>query len=83
MKFIAHIYILPLKELLDPQGKAVLLGLQHLDLHAVKNVRVGKYITLNVEAESETEATLQTTEACDKLLCNPIMEGYHFTLEKK
>jgi phosphoribosylformylglycinamidine synthase len=83
MMFIAHIRILPLKELLDPQGKAVLLGLQHLHIAGVKEVRVGKYVTLELEADSEAIAKKLVQEACDKLLCNRIMEFYDFSLEKK
>ena len=46
---------MPLSNLLDPQGKAVLGGLQNLGVTTVTNVRVGKHITLTIEANNETE----------------------------
>jgi phosphoribosylformylglycinamidine synthase len=67
---------MPLKELLDPQGKAVLGGLQNLGLTAVRDVRVGKHITLALEAASEEAARSAAEEACKKLLANPVMEFY-------
>ncbi len=80
MKFIAEIDVMPLKELLDPQGKAVKLGLKNLDIHSVEDVRIGKHITLALEADTEESARQQVDTACQKLLSNPVMEGYSFTL---
>ena len=67
---------MPLKELLDPQGKAVLGGLKNLGLAAVEDVRVGKNITLQIEAASKEEAEALAEEASKKLLANPVMEYY-------
>jgi phosphoribosylformylglycinamidine synthase len=67
---------MPLKELLDPQGKAVLGGLQNLGLTSIQDVRVGKHITLQLEAGSESAARAAAEEACKKLLANPVMEFY-------
>lgn len=80
MKFTAHINVMPLKELLDPQGKAVNNSLHNLGLSQVQDVRIGKHITLNIEAASKEEATKMTQEACKKLLANPVMEAFDFTL---
>ena len=82
MKFIAEINVMPLKEILDPQGKAVRLGLAHLGIEKVKDVRVGKHLTLHLEAETETEAKEKVELACQKLLSNPIMESYTYTLSQ-
>ncbi|PKQ70686.1 phosphoribosylformylglycinamidine synthase subunit PurS [Raineya orbicola] len=82
MKFIAEINIMPLKEILDPQGKAVLLGLKHLQLSEIKDVRVGKHITLSLEASSQQEAKEKVEKACSELLANPIMESYSYTLQE-
>jgi len=76
MEFIAEIDIMPHKELLDPQGKAVLSGLQKMDLSMVQEVRVGKHISLKIEAADETQAKDLVDQACKKLLANAIMEGY-------
>ena len=82
MKFTAEIDVMPKKELLDPQGKAVMLGLEHLGLGNVQDVRVGKHITLQLEANSENEAKTQVEDACKKLLANLIMESYAYELHQ-
>ena len=71
---------MPLKELLDPQGKAVNSSLHNLGLTGVQDVRIGKHIALNIEAQSKAEAENLTREACKKLLANPVMEAFDFTL---
>lgn len=80
MKFTAEIDIMPRPELLDPQGKAVMLGLEHLGLNQVADVRIGKHIRLNLEAENEQAAQEKVEQACKKLLANLIMESYTFEL---
>ena len=71
---------MPLKELLDPQGKAVLGGLKNLGLGAIEDVRVGKHISLQIDAASEEEARTLADEASKKLLANPVMEYYEIEL---
>lgn len=80
MNFTAEIDVMPLKELLDPQGKAVEQGLQKLNFKEVADVRIGKHITIKLTAASKEEANAKVEEACKKLLANPIMEGYKFSL---
>lgn len=80
MKFNAEIDIMPQDNLLDPQGKVVSSSMKNLGLGAVTNVRIGKHITLQVEAESKEAAEKQVEEACKKLLANLIMEKYSFTV---
>jgi phosphoribosylformylglycinamidine synthase PurS subunit len=80
MKFIAHINIMPQKALLDPQGKAVSSSMNNIGLPEISNVRVGKHITLEVEAADENAAREKVDSACKKLLANLIMETYDFTL---
>jgi len=75
MKFKAAINILPHDNLLDPQGKAVTQGLVGLGLSTVNNVRVGKHITLEIEADNEQEAHDKVSAACKKLLVNAVMEN--------
>jgi phosphoribosylformylglycinamidine synthase PurS subunit len=82
MKFIAEINIMPLKVLLDPQGKAVTSSMRNLGFTEVSNVRVGKHITLEIESESKERAMERVNEACTKILTNPIMEGYDFSLHE-
>jgi len=83
MKFTAEINVMPRPELLDPQGKAVLLGLEHLGLDQVDDVRIGKHITLQLEAETEEIAREKVEKACSKLLANLIMESYSYELKQQ
>ena len=80
MTFTAQVKVMPHKELLDPQGKAVLGGLQNLELGAVSDVRIGKHIDLRIEAASREEAEQIANEAAKKLLANPVMEMYEVTV---
>tara|TARA_Y100001970_G_C13545202_1_gene514218 strand:+ start:114 stop:365 length:252 start_codon:yes stop_codon:yes gene_type:complete len=80
MKFKAEINIMPLKTLLDPQGKAVTGSMSNIGLSEIENVRIGKHITLEINAESREQAEEKTEEACRKLLANQIMESYEFTV---
>ena len=80
MKFLAEINVMPQKEILDPQGKAVRIGLQNLGINQVADVRIGKHINLSLEAASEAEANEIVTNACKKLLANLIMEEFEFSL---
>jgi len=81
MKFIAEIDVMPLKEILDPQGKAVTGSMKNLGLQDIQNVRIGKHITLEIEAQDEATASQRVDEACKKLLANLIMESYTFELK--
>jgi phosphoribosylformylglycinamidine synthase len=80
MKYIAHINVMPLKELLDPQGKAVNNSLHNLGLTNINDVRIGKHISLHVDATNKEDAEKITREACKKLLANAVMEAFDFTL---
>ena len=81
MRFIAEINVMPLKEILDPQGKAVTGSMKNLDLAEIQNVRIGKHISLEIDAESEEVARQKVDTACKKLLANLIMESYEFELK--
>ncbi len=82
MKFIAEINIMPLKALLDPQGKAVSNSMKNLGFTQVSNVRIGKHITMEIESDSKEEAMEQVNEACNKILTNPIIEGYDYVINE-
>jgi phosphoribosylformylglycinamidine synthase subunit PurS len=82
MKYIAEIDIMPHRELLDPQGKTVLKNLHSIDVAGVADVRIGKHVTMTLEAATEAEAREQVDASCRKLLANLIMEGYTFNLTK-
>lgn len=80
MTYTAQVKVMPHKELLDPQGKAVLGGLGNLGLGDIKDVRIGKHITLQVEAATEDAAKQIAEEAAKKLLANPVMEMFEITI---
>tara|TARA_B110000240_G_scaffold197929_1_gene255222 strand:- start:7521 stop:7772 length:252 start_codon:yes stop_codon:yes gene_type:complete len=82
MKFIAEIDVMPLKALLDPQGKAVSASMGNVGLSEIKNIRIGKHVTLEIEATNLSNAKNKVDEACKKMLCNQIMESYIFTLKE-
>jgi phosphoribosylformylglycinamidine synthase PurS subunit len=82
MSYRVEIKVMPHKELLDPQGKAVLGGLSNLGLAGVADVRVGKNITLQVDAASLELAEALGREAAQKLLSNPVMEYFEVYAEK-
>lgn len=71
---------MPLKELLDPQGKAVIGSLKNLDINSVQDVRIGKHITLQIEAESENAAKEIAQTTATKLLANPVMEYFEIEM---
>jgi phosphoribosylformylglycinamidine synthase PurS subunit len=82
MKFSVEIDVMPLKVLLDPQGKAVTSSMKNLGFNEVSNVRIGKHITLEIESESKERAMERINEACKRILTNPIMESFEFTLHE-
>jgi phosphoribosylformylglycinamidine synthase subunit PurS len=80
MNYSVQIKVMPLKELLDPQGKAVLGGLQNLGINTIQDVRIGKTIQLEVNAGTSDEAKKIAEEASEKLLANPVMEYFEITI---
>ncbi len=81
MKYIAKINIMTRSEILDPQGKAVKLGLHNLHMDSIDNVRIGKHIRLEVDADTEEQARTTVDAACRQLLANLIMEEYSIELQ--
>lgn len=81
MTFTASINIMPLKELLDPQGKAVQGGLKNLGLANIQQVRIGRHITLQVDADNKEAARNIVEEACRKLLANTVMEYFEVEIQ--
>lgn len=80
MIFSVQVKVMPLKELLDPQGKAVMGGLGNLGLSNISDVRIGKNISLQIEAASEEEAKNIAEQAAKKLLANPVMEQFEINI---
>ncbi len=80
-----RVYITPKKGILDPQGVAIERSLPALGFDGVTDVRVGKFIELQVTVPDDTpaaEARTEVDEMCRKLLANPIIEDYTFTVDE-
>jgi len=81
-KFKAEINVMPLKVLLDPQGKAVTGSMKNIGLPEIENVRIGKHISLEIDASDKETAQKKAETACKKLLANPIMEYFEIAIEE-
>jgi phosphoribosylformylglycinamidine synthase PurS subunit len=79
-KFAASIQVMPHRELLDPQGKTVANNMKNLQIDGVEDIRIGKQILMTLTAADEEEARSKVDTACQKLLANPIMESYAYSL---
>ena len=70
------VQIVPRPGILDPQGAAVVGALKTLGFAAVADVRVGRFLTVDVEADSADAATIAVQRMCEKLLANPVIEDF-------
>lgn len=73
---------MPLKALLDPQGKAVNNSMHNIGFSTVGNLRIGKHITFEIEAENKKQAEEKVEQACKKILSNQIMESFEFLVNE-
>ena len=80
--FLAKIRVTLRKSILDPQGKAVEHAIGTLNVRGVREVRIGRYIEMKVDASDESAAKVITDEVCKRLLANPVMEDYHFDVAR-
>jgi phosphoribosylformylglycinamidine synthase len=80
--FKATVIVKRRPSILDPQGKAVEQGAKLLGFNNVEQTRIGKYIEFFVNSKDSKEAEKEVKEYSEKLLSNPIMEDFEFTLEK-
>ena len=76
MRFTARIQVMLKPAVNDPQGNAVLGSLHSLGFDGVRDVRVGKLLTLDLDAPDEAAARSGVHEMCDRLLANPVIEAY-------
>jgi phosphoribosylformylglycinamidine synthase PurS subunit len=76
MRFSAQIHVTLKPTVNDPQGNAVLGSLRSLGFDDVSTVRVGKFLTLELDAGDRAAAEREVEEMCDKLLANPVIESY-------
>jgi phosphoribosylformylglycinamidine synthase subunit PurS len=76
-RFRVAIHIVPRRGLLDPQGKAVADALHSLGFAGVGDVRVGRHLMLDTDAESADAARASAQRMCEQLLANPVTEDFH------
>jgi phosphoribosylformylglycinamidine synthase subunit PurS len=79
--YTAEVRITPRAGLLDPEGKAVQSALRSLEFEHVDDVRVGRLIRLQLQADSDAAARQSTEAMCRKLLANPVTEDFEIIVE--
>jgi phosphoribosylformylglycinamidine synthase PurS subunit len=77
----AKIVVTLKKGVSDPQGLTVQNALKTMKYEGIQDVRIGKYIEVALNAQSEDQAKKEIQEICEKLLVNPIIEQYQYALE--
>ena len=80
--FLARVYVTLKPAVNDPQGLTVMGGLHSLGYQTVEDVRIGKYLEIRVDAPDQSQAERDVAGMCDRLLANPVIEDYRFTLER-
>jgi phosphoribosylformylglycinamidine synthase subunit PurS len=78
----AKIIVMPKKTVLDPQGKTVKHALESMNFSGIKDVRVGKFMEIELESGNKAELQKKIDEACHKLLSNPVIEEYSFEVHE-
>jgi phosphoribosylformylglycinamidine synthase subunit PurS len=81
-RLTARVIVTPKPVVNDPQGITVRGGLHRLGFPEVSDVRVGKYIELQLEADDEDAARDRVSEMCRKLLANHVIEDVRFQVEQ-
>lgn len=77
----AKIHITLKNGVLDPQGRAIVGALHHMQFDAVTDARQGKYIELDLKETDRARAEAAVKAMCEKLLANTVVENYRFELE--
>ena len=80
MKYSAEVSVMLKPGIADPQGQTIERALPALGYDGVSQVRVGKQIHLDVEAQDPDQAKTQVLEMCEQLLANPVIESYEVTI---
>lgn len=77
----AKIIIMPKRTVLDPQGKTVKNALETLSFKGIKEVRIGKFMEIELEGGNKAELQEKIEKACRDLLSNPVIEEYSFEIQ--
>ena len=81
MIYVANVYVTLKSTVNDPQGNTIVQGLKSLGFAEVQDVRMGKYLTIRLEALNDDEASARVDEMCNRLLANPVIESYRFDVD--
>jgi phosphoribosylformylglycinamidine synthase subunit PurS len=76
----AHVWVMPKRTVLDPQGQTIHHALSGLGYEAVKDVRQGKFFVLNLEGWNRDQAQQQLDRISKEVLTNPVIEEYRFEI---
>jgi len=76
----AHVWVMPKRTVLDPQGKTIHNALAGLGYTQVQDVRQGKFFVLNLDGWSRDEAQTQLERIAKDVLANPVIEEYRFEI---
>jgi phosphoribosylformylglycinamidine synthase subunit PurS len=79
---LARVYVTPKRGILDPQGKAVQHSLHALGFGEVADVRVGKYVELQLHDVEPAAAEKRVREMCERLLANGVIEDFRIELDE-
>lgn len=80
--FQARVNVTLKKSVLDPQGKTILNALHSLGFGETQNVRVGKFFEIQLKGESKAQLEEKIHAMCDKLLVNPVIEEYSYSVDE-
>jgi phosphoribosylformylglycinamidine synthase subunit PurS len=75
------VFVTPRKGILDPQGRTVEHALQSLGFDGISDVKIGRYITLDIDAKTADEARASASKMCEQLLANPNIEDFRFEVD--
>jgi len=78
--FKATVYVTLRESVLDPQGNAVQESLHSLGYEEVRDVRIGKYMELEINSDDQKAAEERVRDMCEKLLANTVIEDFRFDL---
>jgi len=77
-----RVFVTPRQGILDPQGRAVEHALKSLGFPNVSDVKIGRYVTLEVDAPSAEAARIAAQKMCEQLLANPLIEDFRFEVQE-
>ncbi len=80
--FKADIKVTLKKSVFDPQGATVMHSLETLGFQNVSNVRIGKFIQVEIDTNSGDEAKKHVEKMCDQLLANPVIESFSYDVKE-